>query len=152
MSLLPFWALNVVVALLSMQENFWFSSEISCVPKMKKVLRFWNNMRVSNEWQNVLFWVNYSNPLNINIINCYFVQKCFFLLCLMHQDCNCHSKAEWKRPHTKPWHAWWDEFYITVLHSKQNTSLIVLIALDKCCRFILSQPGLHCPGCSVGAL
>lgn len=41
----------------------------------------------------------------------------------------------------KQWHAWWDVFYITMLHSEQNTSLIVLIALDKCCRFISSQLG-----------
>ncbi len=52
MSLLPFWALNVSVALLSMEgvrklSNFIKNILIS-IPKMNKVLWVWNDMRVNH--------------------------------------------------------------------------------------------------------
>ncbi len=58
MSLLRFWALIVLGSLLSM--GGFFSSKISSFAfwKWTKVLQVWNDMRVSNSWNNLYFWLN----------------------------------------------------------------------------------------------
>ncbi len=61
MSLVPFWALNVVVVLLSMQgqKALGFHQKYLMFRRWTKVLQVWNDMRVSNSWQKFHFWVNY---------------------------------------------------------------------------------------------
>ncbi len=61
--LLPFWALNESVGLLSMKglnESSWISSKISefVFRRWTKVLRVWDDMSVNNYWQNFLFFVS----------------------------------------------------------------------------------------------
>ncbi len=65
MSVLVFWALNMSVALLSMegQKADFIKNILICVPKMNEGLRVWNDMRVSNYWQNFHFWVNFKGLL-----------------------------------------------------------------------------------------
>ncbi len=65
MSVLVFWALNMSVALLSMegQKADFIKNILICVPKMNEGFRVWNDMRVSNYWQNFHFWVNFKGLL-----------------------------------------------------------------------------------------
>ncbi len=70
MSLPPFWALNMVVPLLSMQgqKAIGFHQKYhNLYSKLwTKVLQVWNDMSVSNYWQNFIF--GWTIPLKMNQI------------------------------------------------------------------------------------